>query len=82
MRLSKLGIWTDRKKFDEGIAGIEKHFGTEFALLATAEKGYIDVSVTVETAGGHSSTPPDHTASKSPTDYASGYDLIDLQLDT
>ncbi|KAH7410653.1 Gly-Xaa carboxypeptidase [Cadophora sp. MPI-SDFR-AT-0126] len=48
--------------FDEGIPGIEQHFGTEFALPATAEKGYLDVSVTIDTAGGHSSTPPDHTA--------------------
>jgi acetylornithine deacetylase/succinyl-diaminopimelate desuccinylase-like protein len=51
-------------KFDEGIAGIEEHFGTEFALPATAEKGYIDVEITLDTSGGHSSTPPDHTASK------------------
>lgn len=51
-------------KFDEGIAGIESHFGIEMAMPATAEKGYIDVTVTVNTEGGHSSTPPDHTASK------------------
>lgn len=49
---------------DEGIAIIEEHFGTLFALPASAEKGYLDVTVTVNTAGGHSSTPPDHTASK------------------
>ncbi|ETI27772.1 hypothetical protein G647_00221 [Cladophialophora carrionii CBS 160.54] len=48
--------------FDEGIAGIEKRFGTDFALPATAEKGYVDVTVTVNVPGGHSSTPPDHTA--------------------
>lgn len=54
----------DSKQFDEGIAGIEEHFGTEFALPATAEKGYVDVQMTVDTAGGHSSTPPDHTASR------------------
>ncbi|KIW96234.1 uncharacterized protein Z519_03302 [Cladophialophora bantiana CBS 173.52] len=48
--------------FDEGIAGIENRFGTDFALPATAEKGYIDVTVTVNVPGGHSSTPPDHTA--------------------
>ncbi|KAG0647941.1 Carboxypeptidase [Hyphodiscus hymeniophilus] len=47
--------------FDEGIAGIEEHFGTEFALPATAEKGYLDVQITIDTTGGHSSTPPDHT---------------------
>lgn len=50
-------------QFDEGIAGIENRFGTDFALPATAEKGYIDVTVTVSVPGGHSSTPPDHTAS-------------------
>ncbi|EXJ89211.1 hypothetical protein A1O3_02277 [Capronia epimyces CBS 606.96] len=48
--------------FDEGIAGIEQRYGTEFALPATAEKGYVDVAVTVTVPGGHSSTPPDHTA--------------------
>ncbi|KAJ9607100.1 Gly-Xaa carboxypeptidase [Cladophialophora chaetospira] len=49
--------------FDEGIASIERRFGTDFALPATAEKGYIDVTVAVSVPGGHSSTPPDHTAS-------------------
>ncbi|KAK6382227.1 Gly-Xaa carboxypeptidase [Exophiala oligosperma] len=48
--------------FDEGIAGIEKRFGTDFALPATAEKGYVDVTIKVSVPGGHSSTPPDHTA--------------------
>lgn len=57
---------TNEPQFDEGIAGVEEHFGSEFALPATAEKGYIDVSVTIDTSGGHSSTPPDHTASKFP----------------
>lgn len=50
-------------QFDEGIPGIEEHFGTEFALPATAEKGYLDVVLTIDMAGGHSSTPPDSTAS-------------------
>lgn len=53
-------------QFDEGVAGIERRFGTDFALPATAEKGYVDVTVTVNVPGGHSSTPPDHTASKCP----------------
>ncbi|KIV81012.1 hypothetical protein PV11_08466 [Exophiala sideris] len=48
--------------FDEGIAGIESRFGTDFALPATAEKGYVDVDVKLSVPGGHSSTPPDHTA--------------------
>ncbi|KIY00384.1 uncharacterized protein Z520_04069 [Fonsecaea multimorphosa CBS 102226] len=58
-RYGKAGI---EMIFDEGIAGIENRFGTDFALPATAEKGYIDVTVTVNVPGGHSSTPPDHTA--------------------
>jgi hypothetical protein len=52
-------------QFDEGIAGHETHWGSEFVLPATAEKGYVDVVVRVDVAGGHSSTPPDHTASES-----------------
>jgi Gly-Xaa carboxypeptidase len=54
----------DTWQFDEGFAGIAEHFGTEFALPATAEKGHIDVQMAIDTAGGHSSTPPDHTASR------------------
>ncbi|KAJ3288602.1 hypothetical protein HDU76_007648, partial [Blyttiomyces sp. JEL0837] len=45
---------------DEG-TGIEERFGSNFAFLATSEKGYMDVKFTVKTAGGHSSVPPDHT---------------------
>ncbi|KAI9336717.1 carboxypeptidase S [Obelidium mucronatum] len=31
------------------------------AAVGTGEKGYVDVSITVETKGGHSSVPPKHT---------------------
>jgi Gly-Xaa carboxypeptidase len=58
------GIRLMSMQFDEGIPGIEHRFGTDFALPATAEKGYLDVTVTVNGPGGHSSTPPDHTLSK------------------
>lgn len=35
--------------------------GTAYAAVATAEKGYADVKVVVNTAGGHSSRPPKRT---------------------
>lgn len=60
----------DGVQFDEGIAGIENRFGTDFALPTTAEKGYVDVAVKLSVPGGHSSTPPDHTASECFTCYA------------
>ncbi|CAK5268850.1 unnamed protein product [Mycena citricolor] len=46
---------------DEG-SGLLKLFGTVFAMPEVAEKGYMDVTVNVTTAGGHSSIPPDHTS--------------------
>lgn len=45
---------------DEGTSAQEM-YGTSFAMPATAEKGYVDVSITVGTPGGHSSIPPEHT---------------------
>jgi len=46
---------------DEGGLGIRDLYGAQFALPALGEKGYFDVRITVDTAGGHSSVPPDHT---------------------
>ncbi|KZV67177.1 carboxypeptidase S [Peniophora sp. CONT] len=46
---------------DEGDPFSEQ-FGSIFATPAVAEKGYADVRITVNTPGGHSSLPPDHTA--------------------
>ncbi|KAL2156658.1 hypothetical protein VTH82DRAFT_1403 [Thermothelomyces myriococcoides] len=46
---------------DEG-AGFEQAWGTLFAKPGTAEKGYVDVHITVRTPGGHSSVPSDHTS--------------------
>ncbi|VDC01304.1 unnamed protein product [Peniophora sp. CBMAI 1063] len=46
---------------DEGDPFSEQ-FGSVFATPAVAEKGYADVRFTVNTPGGHSSLPPDHTA--------------------
>ena len=49
---------------DEG-GSFGETFGTVFANLAIAEKGYTDTRVTVATPGGHSSLPPEHTVSTS-----------------
>ncbi|PVH73424.1 carboxypeptidase S [Cadophora sp. DSE1049] len=46
---------------DEGGLGVKEMNGAVFALPGLGEKGYCDVKITVETAGGHSSVPPDHT---------------------
>ncbi|TIA89132.1 hypothetical protein E3P99_02203 [Wallemia hederae] len=42
--------------------GLGKEDGVAFALPAVKEKGYFDVKVSVETAGGHSSIPQPHTS--------------------
>jgi len=47
---------------DEG-PGFYGHFGSVFATLGIAEKGYYDVKVEVASPGGHSSVPPPHTVS-------------------
>jgi Gly-Xaa carboxypeptidase len=47
---------------DEGSVGIQKEFGTSFAMVSVAEKGYLDVGINVTSVGGHASTPPDHNA--------------------
>jgi Gly-Xaa carboxypeptidase len=46
---------------DEG-AGFEEAWGTLFAKPGSAEKGSINVYVTVRSPGGHSSIPHDHTS--------------------
>ncbi|KAJ7650966.1 hypothetical protein FB45DRAFT_889219 [Roridomyces roridus] len=46
---------------DEG-AGFDEQFGAIFAAPGVAEKGYVDVTVQVQTPGGHSSIPPEHTS--------------------
>lgn len=45
---------------DEGFGFLEA-FGSTIAPASVAEKGYLDVAVTLDTKGGHSSMPPDHT---------------------
>ncbi|KAJ3074784.1 hypothetical protein HDU98_010275 [Podochytrium sp. JEL0797] len=46
---------------DEG-SKIQTLYGSSFAMVSTAEKGYMDIEVKVNTNGGHSSIPPEHTA--------------------
>ncbi|KAF1957111.1 vacuolar carboxypeptidase-like protein Cps1 [Byssothecium circinans] len=44
---------------DEGAANLE-NWGAEWAIPGVAEKGYVDVDITVRMPGGHSSIPPKH----------------------
>ncbi|KAF2635404.1 carboxypeptidase S [Massarina eburnea CBS 473.64] len=44
---------------DEGAVNIE-NWGKSWAIPGVAEKGYVDVTVTVRMPGGHSSIPPKH----------------------
>ncbi|KAH8808695.1 hypothetical protein F5884DRAFT_858217 [Xylogone sp. PMI_703] len=46
---------------DEGGGGVGQFYGANFVFPSVAEKGYFDVRIEVETNGGHSSVPPDHT---------------------
>lgn len=49
---------------DEGGAVVDNVFPgvkTPCALIGTGEKGPLDVKLTLDSAGGHSSTPPPHT---------------------
>lgn len=51
---------------DEGMAiitkGIIPGLSRPLALVGIAEKGYMSVELSVQTEGGHSSTPPPHTS--------------------
>ncbi|KZT56726.1 carboxypeptidase S [Calocera cornea HHB12733] len=46
---------------DEG-TGYLPELGAMYAMPSTAEKGYYDVRLTVQTRGGHSALPPPHTS--------------------
>lgn len=47
---------------DEGGMGIDSIGDVTFAYPATAEKGFLDIVMTLEVPGGHSSRPPPHSA--------------------
>lgn len=63
--LKKNGVHLD-SVVDEGGAMIPLHYppvlDTALAGIGVAEKGYADIKVTVKAKGGHTSTPPDHSA--------------------
>lgn len=55
-------------------------YGAQVASLGMAEKGSVNVKITVETPGGHSSVPPEHTGSEFTLAFLSSrVVLIDIQ---
>ncbi|KAJ6627647.1 carboxypeptidase S [Mycena sp. CBHHK59/15] len=46
---------------DEG-SGFSEQYGAAFAAPGIAEKGTVNVNIEVQTPGGHSSVPPEHTS--------------------
>ncbi|KAI8619889.1 hypothetical protein BC830DRAFT_1059860, partial [Chytriomyces sp. MP71] len=46
---------------DEGLDSLTSVDGLNLAVVNTAEKGYLDYHIEVQTPGGHSSIPPLHT---------------------
>ncbi|WVQ96848.1 hypothetical protein IAU59_003955 [Kwoniella sp. CBS 9459] len=58
--ISKYGKDSISLLIDEG-SGIQEIWGRNFGLPAVAEKGTVNINVTISTLGGHSSVPPDHT---------------------
>ncbi|WWC89786.1 uncharacterized protein L201_004712 [Kwoniella dendrophila CBS 6074] len=46
---------------DEGSGTTDDFYGTPFAIAGMGEKGYMDIVISVATAGGHSSVPPAHS---------------------
>ncbi|WWC60883.1 uncharacterized protein I303_103459 [Kwoniella dejecticola CBS 10117] len=46
---------------DEGSGTIDDFYGAPFAIPGMGEKGYMDIVISVGTAGGHSSVPPKHS---------------------
>lgn len=47
---------------DEGGQSLVEEKGVAMALIGTAEKGFLNFVVGLNTPGGHSSVPPDHTS--------------------
>ncbi|WVQ78467.1 hypothetical protein IAT38_000553 [Cryptococcus sp. DSM 104549] len=46
---------------DEGSGTDDDFYGAPFAIPAMGEKGYMDIVISIGTAGGHSSIPPEHS---------------------
>lgn len=48
---------------DEGtLLTLDEESGSIVAVAGTGEKGYVDIKLELQTPGGHSSVPPDHTS--------------------
>jgi Gly-Xaa carboxypeptidase len=47
---------------DEGGVSMMDIGNTTMAVIGTGEKGYLDLSISIQKKGGHSSVPQDHTA--------------------
>lgn len=62
---------------DEG-SGLSFDYGALFALPSVAEKGYADIYLSVETPGGHSSMPPDHTGIGIAAEVVTRIETLDL----
>lgn len=70
------GIRNENAKFIEGLYGPNSLYAvmdeggvslmdigeTKMAVVGTGEKGYLDLSISIQKKGGHSSIPQDHTA--------------------
>lgn len=48
--------------FDEGGVSLMDSGNSTMAVVGTGEKGYLDLSISIQKKGGHSSVPQDHTA--------------------
>ncbi|RVD87231.1 uncharacterized protein DFL_001473 [Arthrobotrys flagrans] len=46
---------------DEG-SGLQTEFGSDFIVISTAEKGFLNQKIAIKTPGGYSSIPPKHTS--------------------
>ncbi|KAK6518759.1 hypothetical protein TWF506_005898 [Arthrobotrys conoides] len=46
---------------DEG-SSMQTEFGSDIMVISTAEKGFLNQKITIDTVGGHSSIPPPHTS--------------------
>ncbi|KAG7903587.1 hypothetical protein KL935_001119 [Ogataea polymorpha] len=67
---NKNAEWLERKYgkdsmyavLDEGGVNLDIIQGVKMSVPGTAEKGYMDLKIILETPGGHSSIPPRHTS--------------------
>lgn len=60
--LDKYGPNSFEAIVDEGGQGVHEYQGIKVAIPGVTEKGSVTQKITINTGGGHSSMPPDHTA--------------------